>query len=273
MIVNTRHIDIIPTAGLCNRMRAIASAVYISKKLDCPLHIIWNQYEGLHARFDDLFQDIPAEIATLEENYNWKFAINYTKDYLIRRPFLCKYSQVIYNLSIYAGGDIFKKIKNNAKSLLLISCYPMSDLYEPNSLFVPKAEIQEMINLATQQFTTHTIGVHIRRTDNTLSIEDSPIEGFVNILKKEVNDDPDVSFYLASDDKEVKTYMRQKFPNRILIGDNVVSRNSLEGMKFAVAELFTLSKTNKIIGSNYSSYSQIAAELGKIPLEYARRDN
>jgi len=49
-----------------------------------------------------------------------------------------------------------------------------------------------------------------------------------------------------------------------------LERNSLEGMVFAVTELFCLSKTQKIIGSDYSSYSNIAAELGEIPVEFAR---
>lgn len=48
-------------------------------------------------------------------------------------------------------------------------------------------------------------------------------------------------------------------------------RNSLEGMKFAVLDLFCLSKTNKIIGSVGSSYSQIAAEIGGIEVEYANK--
>ena len=47
-------------------------------------------------------------------------------------------------------------------------------------------------------------------------------------------------------------------------------RNSLEGMKFAVVDLFCLSKTKKIIGSVGSSYSQIAAEIGGIEVEYAK---
>ena len=49
-----------------------------------------------------------------------------------------------------------------------------------------------------------------------------------------------------------------------------LTRDSLDGMKMAVAELFALSRTSKIIGSYYSSYSQIAAELGNIAIEYVR---
>ena len=48
------------------------------------------------------------------------------------------------------------------------------------------------------------------------------------------------------------------------------NRNSLEGMKFAVLYLFSLSKTNKLIGSVGSSYSQIAAEIGGIEVKYAK---
>ena len=64
--------------------------------------------------------------------------------------------------------------------------------------------------------------------------------------------------------------MKSKYPNRIITLMDDTDRNSLEGMKFAVVELFCLSKTKKITGSVGSSYSQIAAEIGGIEVEYAK---
>lgn len=69
---------------------------------------------------------------------------------------------------------------------------------------------------------------------------------------------------------EVKESLKSKYPNRIITLMDDTDRNSLEGMKFAVLDLFCLSKTNKIIGSVGSSYSQIAAEIGGIEVEYAK---
>ena len=69
---------------------------------------------------------------------------------------------------------------------------------------------------------------------------------------------------------EVKESLKSKYPNRIITLLDDTDRNSLEGMKFAVVDLFCLSKTRKIIGSVASSYSQIAAEIGGIEIEYAK---
>ena len=248
------EIHLIPTAGLCNRLRAIASSVYIAQKLNLPLRIFWNRYDGLNANFEDLFLPIPSAIATLTDSKSWRYDINYTKDYLLRWPFLQSYQQIIYNFTNQNGADIFPKLKKRNGKILLISCHTMSDMYDLNKLFVPQSDIQASIEEITQLFTSHTIGVHIRRTDNALSIADSPIEEFITMMEGEIHRDNDVSFYLATDDDTTKEYIRQKFPDRIITYEKDTSRDSLEGMKFAVAELFTLSKTNKIIGSNYSSY-------------------
>ena len=53
-----KEIAIIPCAGLCNRMRAIASGVYVSKRYNTPhrTRICWNKEMGLNARFEDLFR-------------------------------------------------------------------------------------------------------------------------------------------------------------------------------------------------------------------------
>lgn len=69
---------------------------------------------------------------------------------------------------------------------------------------------------------------------------------------------------------EVKESLKSKYPNRIITLMDDTDHNSLEGMKFAMVDLFCLSKTRKIIGSVASSYSQIAAEIGGIEIEYAK---
>lgn len=69
---------------------------------------------------------------------------------------------------------------------------------------------------------------------------------------------------------EVKESLKSKYPNRIITLLDDTDRNSLEGMKFVMVDLFCLSKTRKIIGSVASSYSQIAAEIGGIEIEYAK---
>lgn len=48
-------ITLVPIGGLCNRMRAIASGVYVSKALGIPLEVVWKKNNDCYANFDDLF--------------------------------------------------------------------------------------------------------------------------------------------------------------------------------------------------------------------------
>lgn len=264
------EIHLIPTAGLCNRMRAIASAVYIAKYLDLPLLILWNKYKGLNAMFSDLFEPINIKSISLEETNKWKYSINFKRDYLLRKILLLNYKQILYNINVWEGDKVFNKIKTCNGKLLFISCSQMSKMYALNKLFVPTYDIKKILDKITNNFTPNTIGIHVRRTDNTMSIKGSPLEGFIKIIDNEIINNNNVSFYLASDDEQVKEFIKNKYGDRIFSYSMELTRDSLDGMKMAVAELFALSRTSKIIGSYYSSYSQIAAELGNIAIEYVR---
>ena len=211
------EVKIIPTGGLCNRLRAIATGVAVAKKYHCPSVIYWNNSLGLKADYCELFKPISQDDVKLVENKQWLYNINGNKDYLMRWPLLkTMFEQTVFNFSIYRDGEIYSKLKMSySRSLLLISCYPMCTKYTIQGMFVPQDDIQ-------------------RRID------------------------------------EVKESLKSKYPDRIITLMDDTDRNSLEGMKFAVLDLFCLSKTNKIIGSVGSSYSQIAAEIGGIEVEYAK---
>lgn len=266
------QVKIIPTGGLCNRLRAIATGVAVAKSYHCPSIIYWNNSQGLKANFNELFKPIVQKDVKLIENQKWLYNINGNQDYLLRWPLLkVLFEQTIFNFSIYRDGEVYDVLKNKyTHSLLLISCYPMCKKYDIQGMFIPQDDIQQRIEKVVNRFSARTIGVHIRRTDNKVSIQASPLEKFTQIMDKEIKVDTNTKFYVASDDDEVKETLKAKYPTRIIALMDDTDRNSLEGMKFAVLDLFCLSKTKKIIGSVGSSYSQIAAEIGNINVEYAK---
>ena len=47
-----RYILLVPVGGLANRMKAIDSAIKLSRKTNSELHIIWFKDRGLNCRFD-----------------------------------------------------------------------------------------------------------------------------------------------------------------------------------------------------------------------------
>lgn len=267
-------IKTIPTGGLCNRMRAMASSISIAKKLHATLTILWNKYEGLEADFEDLFLPFSEGNIHIVNTTKWLYQVNYKIDYF-KRYLIYKslFSQTIFNYNIYAQSkDLTNKIRTKVKQpVLLISGSPMCNDYSKElvSLFKPQADIQKRIDNITAKFSEYTIGVHIRRTDNKASISASPLQVFIDIINKEIHTNNNAMFYIASDDSQVKEKLLKIFGKRIITNFEDTSRNSLNGMKFAVVDLFCLSKTQKIIGSISSSYSQLAADLGDINIEYA----
>lgn len=90
-------------------------------------------------------------------------------------------------------------------------------------------------------------------------------------MKSEIETSPKTRFYLATDSPEVKSAMKEEFGERLIMSDGVINRNSEDGIINAAVELYSLAKTSKILGSYYSSYSEMAARLGKIKLEVIKK--
>lgn len=263
-----KRIDIIPFAGLCNRMRTISSGIQIAHELSIVPTIYWNKTLDCNTYFQDLFKMPPTKYCKVVENNSILF--KFANKNNVKIPLLLQkivYDQVLYRYNI-KDGNIFNVIDLSRERLLLASYHTMYKHFDMTKIFVPTADIQKEIDDVVCKF-DHTIGVHIRRTDHVLSKKESPLESFIRVLNNEINKDDLVSFYLATDDFEVKKEIVRIFGNRIITCNCELSRSSLEGMKYAVVDLFCLSRTARIIGSASSSYSETASELGGINLTIA----
>ena len=106
-------------------------------------------------------------------------------------------------------------------------------------------------------------GIHIRRTDNTKSIENSPTELFINAINQELVYNPDTVFFCASDSVQEVKLLSDIFGSKIIFNKNKsYSRNSPKGIKDALIDLCCLKKCNEIYGSFWSSFSETAALWG-----------
>ena len=108
------------------------------------------------------------------------------------------------------------------------------------------------------------VGAHIRRGDNKKSIEESPSELFWEVMEAY---DQSVLFYLATDSEEERLQALERFPNRILKGsDTILSRNDPFGCREGMLDFYCLSRCSEILGSYYSSFSEMAAMYGGVEL-------
>ena len=120
-----------------------------------------------------------------------------------------------------------------------------------------------------RELTGQCVGVHVRRTDHTEAIANSPLVLFAERMKKELETAADTSFFVATDDKEVRRELKELLPDAKLIfpQSDVIDRDSKEGIEEAFIEMLALSKCRKILGSYNSTFSLLPSYIGNIPLE------
>jgi hypothetical protein len=262
--------------GLANRMRVIASALWLKEKLHRGLIVIWNENNELNCPFSLLFED--QGIFTIRKKA-WKY--NYIKSSIqsnlttkIRVNLAnaligvdyCIQEQDFHNLIWHSKLDLVGEAKKT-KTIYIQTCQEFGDNLPFFKCFRPIMTIREKIENTTKKFSANTIGVHIRRTDNSNAIEFSPIGLFIDWMKAELHAQKNINFFLSSDDPTEEKAILEIFGDKIITYKKELSRQTIQGSQDAVVDLFCLSKTHKIIGSYYSSFSEIAARINNAGLK------
>ena len=93
-----------------------------------------------------------------------------------------------------------------------------------------------------------------------------------NKIDIEIDKQTKTQIYLATDSEEVKYSMKKRYGNRIISSDNVADRSTVNGIIDGITDMYTLACTTKIYGSFQSSFSEIASQIGNIPLEIIQSD-
>jgi hypothetical protein len=260
-------IKLYPKNGLCNRMRAIDSAIALANQTGRELVVFWEKNIDLNSSFSDLFEPIKGIKMVECERYPflfWKSNIRnlYLPD-IVRKIFYGHYYDAEGTKKL-GENHHFKEITKD-RAIIINSCTRFYQNPSKYKNFKPVPEILEEIERETALFNEETIGVHIRRTDNQKAIANSPLNLFIEAMQQEIELNPSANFYVASDDMEVKLDLKRIFGNKIYTNQEVVTRDSRMGMRRAVVELFSLSRTKKVFGSVWSSFSHTACDIGAIP--------
>ncbi len=80
------------------------------------------------------------------------------------------------------------------------------------------------------------------------------------------------SLYLATDDEATKEALRRRYGKRVIMSNAKATRESTDGIRDALVEMYALSRTRHIFGSAGSTFSPIAACLGDVPITILQRD-
>lgn len=265
-----------PLNGLCNRMRAIASAEALARAAATPLTVVWVVNPDVGVRYEEIFQPTDRckivnvhlrrslrDAALLLLYCEWESIRGIPTRWVTRRYFRDRiFAQV-------RPGDFsdrrLEQIVRDAKRTLITSWW--SFYSEPTldfSIFVLHRPQQEEVDEVSRAFASATIGVHIRRTDNVNAIRYSPTRAFIAAMKNCVADDREARFFLTTDCGDTEREIKSVFGDKIITRSRTISRSSATGMRDAVVDLFLLSRTSRILGSYYSTFSETAASIGGI---------
>jgi len=273
--MNTGKLLFVPSGGLANRMRAMASAWQLAVHTGVKVETVWFCDWALNAPFHSIFEPIEnAEMVAREAKAWEQLTLDRPRKRNFRIPLLyqqLRFAQRIDEWQVTPlknKGFDFNKWAAGKNSYM--SCYQDFG-HVPNSvykhLFHPVGHILEEMQGYHEQFSAHTIGMHIRRTDNMESIERSPLSLFIDAAQREIDLHDDTRIFLATDDEGTKTALKAEFGNRIITSSKPAARNSIAGIRGGVAELWMLASTATIYGSAGSSYSVMASKIGGNKLE------
>lgn len=233
---------LVPIGGLCNRLRAILSIATTDPSpslAEAESLILWPVNADCAASWNDLFLPLPFEDLTLRPCPFW------------HRPNIwrLRLNRLLHLPYVYSGNPL------RAYDTALIRH------------ITPQPALIQRIDTLSRSFTPHTIGLHIRRTDNSRAISVSTDDAFIRRIDTLIDADPQATFFLATDDDALRRHLVTRYAPRIHCQDIPAERHTLTGMQAAVVDLWTLARTTRIIGSHWSSFSSTAAEIGGIPFE------
>lgn len=277
----TGSIKVIPLGGLANRLRVVATAIKLARQSNKKLYIYWQPNKYLNAEFREIF-DVPKNMIIRKPPLAYQIWLKFSslspkfKKMAIRYLAFFKFDfiftdsmavQVLHNKI-----DLEQKVFE-ARHVFICSCQELNyfDL-EDYHLFVPRKELLEKIKGISNSFSSDTLGIHIRSTDNIWSKENSPFLLFINQMENEINDNPETNFFLATDNEEYQKKLIEIFGcERIIFNDKMFRRDLREGIEDAVIDLYCLSKTSKIFGSYFSSFSYVAGRIGNVQVQIVKQ--
>jgi len=275
------HLIIVePFGGLANRMRVIASGIWLKNKIEGDLVVIWSPDQSLNCPYELIFENNENFKIIRMNDYIKNVRATNQADWIetTKSGIVNKFMGIDYcikecdfpNLIKFGKIDILEVARKN-KVIYFQTCQEFGDGQFAYKSYKPISQIQEQIGLASKLFTASTIGIHIRRTDHDRSIKNSPIALFIEKMQGEISVNANTNFFLATDDSEVEKTMFDLFGPKIMTHGKKRSRNTVKGIQDAVVDLYCLSKTSKIMGSYWSSFSTAASRISQIELEIIQK--
>lgn len=247
-------------AGLCNRMRVLASAIELAKWNNSSLDVIWNLERKFNCRFEELFL-VPSSVNKIVYRDLHTLSGNIARN-------LIHFRSGGYDIRLFKK-DINKLRYNNLEFETLTKgkrIYISTDSdFIRHDARLKEFTVEESLAGKISSYTDHVnqaVGVHIRRTDHKKAKIYSPTSLFIEKMDKEISEQPETRFFLATDSPEVEDRLVARFGDRIITHPKrSLNRDDPDAIKDALIDLYCLASCKKIFGSYWSSFTDTASEI------------
>lgn len=256
--------------GLGNRLRAIGSAAAIAKDTNRELVIIWEPDHHCECEFQDLF-DYDGKVidkSFVTEASNFMDVYNYMEI----EAGACKDKKVV----LFEGRDVY-----------LRAAYTFvhdASHWDAENEFIKSLKPSEQVLGLIEQFdVSGCIAAHIRMEagkgldHNTYdSVENWTQEGhdqlqywrekshyshFIKHIDQLFESDSESILFLATDMPETYDVFKSYYGDRLVCLERDVFDRSKEQIKYALADAILLSRSSRLLGSNWSSFSELAMRM------------
>lgn len=272
-------VTLVPFGNLAQRLLAISSSVAYFKSIDKPLYIVWFPSPEVNTRFERLFR---LDVTFEEEEVTIHNAT--IKDYIFRDIPNNKnlYIPSLYSLLVHDLHLNCNKIKQNEdlQSSLMeqLSESPDSEIWMAlNRAFYitpmmfenlsPSVEVLNMLRSFISGWPSKIIGVHIHRGSQNYSWRQNPTDPFIRKMQSLIESDPDIHFFLATDNYDDRDRIATIFGQRVFTPKTQQDAYTVSGAIQTYAEILALSQTEYIIGAKDNPYCLAASIIGNIDLE------
>lgn len=286
--------------GLGNRLRALASCMSFAKETSRELVIVWEPDSHIEARFTDLYK---TPMVVLEKMpVKWPFEGVEKWDNVWSRFKFHNYMEMeghgaikgekivdIPNKHMYFKGAYIMEVDN----------YELTNWDKDNAMLrtlEPVDDVGAMVRSLESKGlgTDDIVGLHVRNRTLEKDIKNvdfikeygdeatrtmdmwrhkSGVHNFMRLIDQLVKERPSTKFFVATDTFEVLGELEKVYgTDRILSFKRTCDDRDGACVRYALADLYALSKCKSLYGSNWSSFTEVAMRLGGVKAKLAGED-
>ncbi|WP_298334811.1 tetratricopeptide repeat protein [uncultured Erythrobacter sp.] len=257
--------------GLGNRLRAIASCASIAKKSGRELVIVWEPDHHCNCSFLDLFDYSGALIqeSFLEEaKSKGMTTLNYMEieeDSTRGTPLVLEDGVPAYARSAYVLEHPFSEWRRENHFLRCLK--PSRNVLDLVDKVPERSDVSlhvRMEGAASTEIHSYDSPENWPEHDHTTIQEwrdKSHFSNFMNCVDELIEAGEAQTFFLAADLPETYAAFLKKYGDRIRFLERTHFDRSRDQMWYALADAILLSRSNTMLGSNWSSFSEIALRL------------